>query len=294
MNLVAGATGLLGKEICRLLVDAGKPVRAMARRASAQTKVGELERLGAEVVRGDLKDRQSLSAACRGVRTVISTASSTLSRQEGDTIESVDRDGQKSLIDAARAAGAQHFILVSFPNMKVEFPLQTAKREVEKHLKESGLNYTILQPTFFMEVWLSPALGFDAANAEARIYGAGRAPISWISYRDVARFAAASVDNPEAQGAVIELGGPEALSPLEVVRIFEDVTGRKFNVHYIEEEQLEAQKEASEDTLQESFAGLMLGYARGQSVDMRETLRRFPLPLTSVRAYALGATRNST
>ena len=286
MNLVVGATGLLGGEICRLLAGEGKPVRALARHTSDKTKVAELERLGVEVVRGDLKDRSSLDAACRGVRTVISTASSTLSRQEGDTIESVDRDGQLSLVDAARAEGVEHFILVSFPDMNIEFPLQTAKREVEQHLKESGLAYTILQPTFFMEVWLSPALGFDAAGASAQIYGAGRAPISWVSYRDVARFAAACVDNPEARGAVIELGGPEALSPSEVVRIFEEAAGRKFNVSHVTEEQLKAQKESAADALQESFAGLMLACARGQAVDMRGTLRRFPVRLTSVREYA--------
>ena len=55
--------------------------------------------------------------------------------------------------------------------VNVEFPLQSAKRDVEQHLRESGMNYTILQPSFFMEVWLSPALGFDAANATAQIYG---------------------------------------------------------------------------------------------------------------------------
>jgi NADH dehydrogenase len=80
--------------------------------------------------------------------------------------------------------------LVSFPQTDVDFPLQSAKRAVEDRLKSSGLTYTILQPTFFMEVWLSPALGFDAANAQAQIYGTGENKMSWISYKDVARFAA--------------------------------------------------------------------------------------------------------
>jgi len=286
MNLVVGATGLLGKEICQLLASQGKPVRAMARQTSDQTKVNDLEHLVAEVIRGDLKDRSSLSAVCRGVKTVISTASSTLSRQEGDTIQSVDRDGQLALVDAAKAAGVEHFILVSFPHIDVEFPLQDAKRLVEQHLKESGLAYTILQPTCFMEIWLSPVVGFDSARARAQIYGAGRAPTSWISYKDVARFATACVDNPEAQNAVIELGGPEALSHLDVVRIFEDVTGRKFDLSHLTEEQLWAQKESAADSLQESFAGLMLSCAHGQPIDMRETLQRFPVQLTSVRDYA--------
>src|SRR6267142_3239184 len=167
MNLVVGATGSLGSEIVKLLADAGKPARALVRPTSDQKKVDQLQTLGAEIVSGDLKDRPSLDAACRGVSAIISTASSTLSRLEGDTIRTVDHEGQLSLVEAARAAGVAHFVLISFSGMNVEFPLQTAKREVERHLKESGMTYIILQPTFFMEVWLSPALGFDADQGTA-------------------------------------------------------------------------------------------------------------------------------
>src|SRR6266480_5029023 len=86
MNLVVGATGSLGSEIVKLLADAGKPARALVRPTSDQKKVDQLQTLGAEIVSGDLKDRPSLDAACRGVSAIISTASSTLSRLEGDTI----------------------------------------------------------------------------------------------------------------------------------------------------------------------------------------------------------------
>jgi uncharacterized protein YbjT (DUF2867 family) len=286
MNLVVGATGSLGSEIVKLLADAGKPARALVRPTSDQKKVDQLQTLGAEIVSGDLKDRPSLDAACRGVSAIISTASSTLSRLEGDTIRTVDHEGQLSLVDAARAAGVAHFVLISFSGMNVEFPLQTAKREVERHLKESGMAYTILQPTFFMEVWLSPALGFDAAQGTAQVYGSGQHKISWISFQDVAEFAIASLDNPAARNAVIKLGGPEALSPLEVVKVFEKQSGRPFTVQHVPEEQLRAQKEGATDSLSESFAGLMLAYAQGNVVDMRATLQKFPVRLRSVGKYA--------
>jgi uncharacterized protein YbjT (DUF2867 family) len=286
VNLVVGATGLLGSEICRLLAAAHKPVRALVRQTSDQTKVAELESLGVETARGDLKDRSSLDAACSGVSAVISTASSTLSRQEGDSIQTVDLDGQLNLVDAAKAANVSRFVLVSFPQVDVEFPLQAAKRRVEQHLKSSGLTYTILQPTFFIEVWLSPALGFDAANAKAQVYGSGENKISWISYKDVAKFAVASLDKPEARNAVIKLGGLEALSPLEVVRTFEELHGRKFDVQHVPEEALREQRESASDPLQQSFAGLMLYYCRGDVIDMRETLHKLPVQLTSVRDFA--------
>ena len=123
MVLVVGATGLLGSEICQLLVAGGEPVRALIRSSSDRTKVEKLRGLGVETFEGDLKNRSSLDAACQGMSAIISTASATLSRQEGDTLQTVDRDGQLSLIDAAKAARVERFILISFPNMNDEFSL---------------------------------------------------------------------------------------------------------------------------------------------------------------------------
>ena len=286
MILVVGGTGLLGGEICRVLTERGQPVRALVRGTSNPDRVARLERIGAERVRGDLKDRRSLDAACRGASAVVSTASSTGSRQEGDSIESVDRKGQVDLIDAAAAAGVKRFTLVSFPSIEVDFPLQAAKRAVEERLRSSGMTYTILRPTFFTEVWLSPALGFDPPNAKAQIYGGGQNKISWISFQDVAQFAVAALDNPRASNAVIELGGPEALSPLDVVHLAEQVTRKRFAVQHVPEEALGAQYGSATDPLQQSFAALMLYYARGDVIDMQETLRAFPgQRLKSVREY---------
>lgn len=91
-TLVIGATGLLGQEICRRLTEAGCQVRALVRRTSDQAKRAGLERLGIELVEGDLKDPASLARACAGMQGVISTASSTFSRQTDDSIESVDHE----------------------------------------------------------------------------------------------------------------------------------------------------------------------------------------------------------
>ena len=81
MILVAGSTGLVGGQICLNLAKAGKPVRALVRSTSDRAKVDALKRTGVELAEGDLKDRSTLDAACAGVLTVISTASSTLSHQ---------------------------------------------------------------------------------------------------------------------------------------------------------------------------------------------------------------------
>lgn len=287
VNLVVGATGLVGSDICRRLASGKRPVRALVRTTSDPAKVDALKRQRITLVAGDLKDRASLDAACRGVTTVLTTVSSTYSRQPGDSIQTVDQDGQLRLIDAARAAGVTRFIYISYSHqLNIECPLTTAKRSVERQLLSSGLTYTILAPSFFMEVWLSPALGFDPDNGTARIYGAGTNPISWISAGDVAQFAVAAIDNPAAANATIELGGPEALTPLQVVTAFEAARGRKIAITHVPEEALRAQYEAAADPLQRSFAALTLGCALGDAISMRMTLRLFPISLMSVKDYA--------
>jgi NADH dehydrogenase len=210
------------------------------------------------------------------------------SYQPGENdIQRVDLEGLTNLIAAAQAADVSRFIYTSFSGqIDLDFPLRDAKRAVEQRLRDSGLVYTILRPSYFMEVWFSPAVGFDAVNAKAQIYGAGENPISWISLQDVAQFAVESLDNPAARNATLELGGPEALSPLQVVRIFEQAGGRPFEVQHVPEEALEQQQAAATDPMQQSFAGLMRCYARGDRIDTQQTSKAFSVQATSVDSFA--------
>ena len=122
----------------------------------------------------------------RGVTAVISTVSAMpRSYQPGENeIQTGDFDGLMNLIEAAKAVGVNHFVYTSFSSqIDRDCPLRNAKRAVEQRLGESGLNYTILRLSYFMELWLGPAR-FDVANARAQIYGSGENPISWISLQD--------------------------------------------------------------------------------------------------------------
>ena len=138
----------------------------------------------------------------------------------------------------------------------------------------------------FMEVWLSPAVGFDYPNAKAAIYGTGEQKVSWISLVDVAEMAVQSLEAPAAKNAMLEMGGPEALSPKEVVKVFEEVEGRPFEVSFVPAEALKQQMESATDPMQKSFSGLMLGYAAGDPIDMTSVLNMMPVKLTTVREYA--------
>ncbi len=287
MILVAGATGFLGGEICRRLIERGQPVRGLVRATSDAASVDRLRALGVEIVVGDLRDRVSLDAACRGMHTVVSTATTTRSRQPGDSIEATDEAGQCNLVDAAHGAGVQRFVYVSYSeNLNDDGPLTRAKRAVEQRVRASGMAYTILRPSYFMELWLSPALGFDFVNRRATVFGPGDARISFIALGDVAEFAARAACDLGDAGATLELGGPEPVSPLEAVRIFEEVAGGAFEVQHVPVEALRAQRDAATDSLERSFAELMLHCARGDEISMQETLARIPVPLTSVRDYA--------
>jgi len=286
MILVVGATGLLGSEICRLLRSNGKSVRALVRPSSDQGKIDNLQGLGVDIVRGDLKKPTTLDPACQDMSVVISTATSIISQQEGDTFESVDRDGQINLVQAAKLAGVKQFIYISFPPSSVDNTLQDAKRKVEQELQKSGMIFTILQPTNFIEIWLSPALGFDAQNGKIQVYGSGDTKTSWISVFNVAEFAVRCIDHPKANNAIIKLGGPDALSYKELISIFEEASGSQMEVMYIPEDALQQQIQSAENPVQKTFAALGLGTAKGIEISMDETLKQFPVKLISVRDYA--------
>lgn len=289
MILVAGATGMVGGEICRKLAAEGRPARAMVRATSDPAKVESLRALGLEVVEGDVRDGPSLANACRDVTTVISTVSAMpFAYVPGvNDIATTDHEGVIRLIDNASTAGVRRFVYTSFSrNLDLEFPLRTAKRAVEAHLARSGLTYTILRPSCFMEVWLSPAVGFDVANGTVTIYGDGTRTISWISLTDVAEFAVRVLDHPAAWNAILELGGPVAICPNDVVAVFERIHGRPILRKYVTPSALAQQQAAALDPMQQSFSGLMRCYAAGDPIDMRATLRDFPVALTTVEEYA--------
>lgn len=287
MILVIGATGLLGSEVVRQLRFAGHAVRALARTTSNPSRLEALQQAGAEIAYGDLNEPSSLQIACRGAEAIVTTASSTFSRQPGDSIETVDRDGYFRLIEVAKNTGVRKLVYTSIPqNMRYESPLTRAKFEVADRLKSSGIDHTVLAANFFMEVWLSPALGFDPQNARATIYGTGDRPVGFVSYKDVAQIAVGSLTVEACKNRTISIAGPESVGLLEAVQIFERSSTRTFAVEHVDENALLEKRRTATNPLEATFAALMLDYAYGCPMDMKETLSSFPIRLTSVQEYA--------
>jgi uncharacterized protein YbjT (DUF2867 family) len=294
MILVAGSTGVLGSEIVRRLAARGEKVRAMVRNTSSPEKVERLKMLGAEIVHADLKDPPTLLAACNGVNAVISTVTTILTSQAGDSFEATDGEGTKALIDAAKKAGASKFVFVSFDTSKTpDNPLSNAKREAEEHLKKSGLDYTILHSALFCEIWLGPMLFADPVAGTAKVYGKGTDKIRYVAVADVAEFAVQSLSRAAARNATIPVGGPEEISQRDAVRIFEESFGKKFNVIEVPEAALEAQWSSAQNPFDKTFAGLMLGLARGFDTGTTPPFEQFPMQMTSPREFVRNMARSS-
>ncbi|GHF39941.1 uncharacterized protein YbjT (DUF2867 family) [Deinococcus metalli] len=286
--LVVGATGLLGSAICQHLSGSGHAVRAVVRPTSDPRQVRALHDLGAEPVHADLKDPASLERACRGVQTVITTATTTLRDQAADSIADVDHRGGLNLVAAAQDAGVAQVVYVSFPeaaDTSPPSPLSAAKRAVEAALHASAMTTTVLHAAVFMDVWLSPVLGFDHQRGAVRVPGDGTQPVGWITCRDVARTAVACVDRPELHGTALTVVA-ETLDMNTVVRRFEDVGGRVFTVERVPVTALEAQLDAASTPLERSFAALMLALARGMPLTVDPRVADLGSSFTTVGEYA--------
>lgn len=264
MDLVVGATGQLGGRIASGLQARGRRVRALVRDPAAERSAA-LAGSGIDLAAGDLRLPLSLIAALDGVDTVVCTAT-TMPHGADDGLRRVDRDGVLALVEAAARSGVRRFVYVSYSGgIETPSPLHEAKRGVEARLRESPMETCALRPSFFMQAWLTPRLGFDPAAGKARVFGAGDAPVRFVSIADVAAFGVAAAASADRPPECIEIGGPEALTPRDVIRRAETRTGRVLEVEQVPLEALR-QQHAGPDPLQRSFAALMLALAAGDPV----------------------------
>lgn len=285
MDLVVGATGAVGGSIAKRLRQAGREVRVMLRGGAKHPRAEELKTSGMTVVDGDLRNADTLAAACKRAEVVICTVT-TMPHGSDDGIRQVDRDGTLALIEAAENAGAGRFIYLSYSGgIREECPLHEAKRACEARLAESSMDSAVLRPSFFMQAWLG-GHALDLAKGTLRVYGDGTAPISFVSAADVARLGAAVVERGEAGQLKMEIGGPQPIAPVEAGRRIGAAVNRALAIEHVPVEALQAMQ-ASEDPVQSTFGALGLAYAQGNAIpDAAETAARYGVALTSVAEYA--------
>ncbi len=277
--LVVGSTGDLGGQITRRLLSMKKSIRILVRPPSNYKPMVET---GAEPVIGDLKNPKSLGPACKGVTTLITTATSA-KRGGDDNVQTVDLEGNRNLIEAAKAAGVKQFIFVSanIADPGSQIPLMAAKGATEDRLRASGIPYTIIAPDAFMQVWVAMVVGVPAVSGRPVTFvGTGKRKHSFISDGNVADFIIASIGNPRAVNQKLFLGGPEALSFIDAAKAFEKAVGHKVPVQSFSPGQ-------PIPGFPDAMVQLITGFDMYDSViDMNELSKSFGIKLTSMEEFA--------
>jgi len=228
--VVAGGTGTLGTRLVPRLAGAGVAVRVLTRDpARAQHLTGH----GVEVVRGDVRDPASVTAALRGAGMVISAVHG-FAGPGGGSPATVDRAGNANLIGAATRAGA-NFILVSVAGAAPDHPigLFRAKYAAEDMLRASGIGWTIVRATAFMQTWATIMSRMQEASGKIVVFGRGDNPVNFVSAADVAALVDRAVTDPGLRGQVLEIGGPDNLTFNQVAALLQESTGRHGTVRHI-------------------------------------------------------------
>lgn len=284
MILVVGASGKLGGEVARLLIAKGLRVRALSR---SPERLGALRGRGAEIISGDVRNRDSLIAACTGADKVVAAAHA-FTGTGTNGVTQVDDAGNRALIDAARMAGVEHFVFTSActgPNDPVDF--FRVKYAVEQYLRSSGVPFTILRPGAFMEDHAERIGRPVVDKGWTVVFGRGEGLANYVAVGDVAQITTMILREPP-RNDIVWIGGPENLSAMDVVRTYEKVTGRNARVYHIPEPVLQMVGRLLGTGLpvlrRIIDAGRFMESGR-QQIDPRETLARYPIRLTSLEEF---------
>ena len=281
MILIVGGSGYLGQATARRLLAQGEEVRIMTRNPAS---VADLTRQGAQVVEGDLRNSAQIQAACRGVEQVLAAAHALNGKGDNNPVR-VDDLGNRYLIDAARDAGVKQFIFISIQGASSQHPLEffRIKFAIEEYLRASGLSYTILRPSAYMELWGELIGEPILKQGKVTIFGSGENPINFISVDDVAEMIYLALADPRALNRSIDIGGPENLTMNQVAGIFEALRGQAAIKRHVP---LAAMRVMSVimRPLNPALARLISNGVFMDRADLRfdptETCREFPLPLT--------------
>jgi NADH dehydrogenase len=235
MILVAGGTGFVGGGIVRELARRGKPVAVLSRDPARQA--GRFPGLSVEYRKGDVTDPDSLETALAGIDTVISSQqfpnSPIENPRKGYTFEKVDAEGTENLVRVAKAAGVKRFVYLSGAGAAADAERHwfRAKWRAETAIRESGMTYTIIRPSWVFgpeDVALNRFLGMSRFLPFVPLIGnAGKQRLQPVFVDDVARAVAESLDKPAAENKVFEIGGPEILTMRAIVKTALEAAGRK-------------------------------------------------------------------
>jgi uncharacterized protein YbjT (DUF2867 family) len=286
--LVVGGTGTLGTFITRRLLTTGTSVRVMSRHSA---RAAALRTAGAEVVEGDLLDRESLVRACADTDAVVAAAHSMLGRG-ANASHHVDLVGHRTLIDAAKAAGIRYFVYTSVfdhgpANRRI--PLFRIKFDVERDLKASGIPCTILRPTAFMDFHAHVLIGKPILETgRVVLIGRGEQPRNFVAADDVAQLVVLALSGGSLIGETVDIGGPENLTAMDVVRLYERLTSRRAAVVRVPRRVAAAMSHVVRPFhpgLSQVLQTAVMADSADQQFDAGPFERRFPIGLTRLEDW---------
>lgn len=224
--LIVGATGTLGRQIARKALDEGYQVRCLVR---SPRKAAFLKEWGAELVRGNICEPETLPPALEGVTAIIDAA--TARATDSLSIKQVDWEGKVALIQAAVAAGVKRYIFFSILDAEkyTHVPLMEIKRCTEAFLAESELNYTILRPCGFLQ-GLIGQYAIPILDNQAVWVTGDTSPMAYMDTQDVAKFAVRALSVPETEKQTFPVVGTRAWGAYEIIRLCERQSGREAKV----------------------------------------------------------------
>lgn len=209
MILVTGATGRPGSAVIREFSRRRAPVRALVRDRS---KAEALERLpNVEMAYGDMLWPETLGDALTGVDRVLMISSAGPQMLET----------QATFIDAAKKAGAGHIVKFSGEDSargfnSEKFRSTRSHEQIQRYLMASGVPWTMLRPSQFMQVYFEEVPTIVAAG-ELRL-PLGKATLAPVDIDDIAKVAHAVLTTPGHEGKVYKMTGPEALTVAEIAQ----------------------------------------------------------------------------
>jgi uncharacterized protein YbjT (DUF2867 family) len=217
--LVTGATGKVGQEVVRQLASANIPLRAFVR---DPLRASHIRLPGVQIAVGDLAKPETLDAAMDGVDKVF-----LLSAPDPDQVNL-----QSNAIDSARRMGARHVVKVSVaggPDAGTQ--IGRWHWTTETQLKESGLAFTILRPTSYMQQLFLFAPAIASTGSFQLAMGAGAVAV--VDTRDVAAVAVCALTQSGHENRIYDLTGPEALTFEEMALELSHATGKKITYVHV-------------------------------------------------------------
>jgi uncharacterized protein YbjT (DUF2867 family) len=221
-----GATGSLGGKVVDELLKRGKNVRALVRPA---TDASRLEKRGAEIVRGDMLDLDSLVAAMNGADAVITTAAGYT--RGGKNAHDIDTVGNANLAEAAHRTGIRRFVLTSIltSDQTPQVPHFWHKKVAEDKLEQLGVPFGALRPGAFLDQ-IATMAGNPIDKGRLMWIGKTTVPLTFVHTSDLATYLAAAVDAEADNGERIDIGWDRPVSMREMVGLMGNRAERKIKV----------------------------------------------------------------